>query len=84
MTARKAIQGREIILHEGPHDKVRLPLAASKHKTITMVDGERYFRMDGTYTTEPGLREAQGYLWEKWWDEKFKRQGKQLTLEVPE
>jgi len=84
VTARKAIQGREVILHEGPHNRVRLPLAASKHKTITMVDGERYFRMDDTYTTEPGQREAQGYLWEKWWDEKVRKMGKQEKLEFPE
>lgn len=85
MTARKELQGREIILFEGPHDKVVLPLSASKHKTITMADGEQYFRMDGTYrpATEPGQRDAQGYLWSKWWDEKVKRMGKQERLEFP-
>jgi len=82
----RAMQRREIMLVEGPHDGVRLPLKASSYGTIKMIDGEIYHRMPDSYrpATKPGEREAQLFLWAKWWDEKVKRMGKQEKLEFPE
>lgn len=76
----REMQTREIVLVEGPHDNVRLPLRASSYGTIKMIDGEIYHRMPHTHRTEEGKRDAQCYLWAKWADQLAARMGKQERL----
>jgi hypothetical protein len=65
---------RDVWLLEGPHDKERLPLMSSKHATITLSDGTKYFRMDATFHPHGDGTEAQCYLWTDYWSTRMTKE----------
>ena len=62
---------RDVVLMEGPHHEVRLPLAAHKHKTIHCADGAVYARMPRVTRTHWDGSESNLYLWDGWWAAKL-------------
>jgi len=63
---RSLTKGNDVLLVEGPHDMLRLPLAAHLHKTIKLVDGSEYFRMPMSYRVNGDGTRSTCYLWTEW------------------